>query len=899
MRFRVIWAVLRRDFTGYFTSLTGYVFITLFIGMCSFLQFWQDDFFKNNLANLATLNELYPVLMLFIVPAITMSAWADERRQGVDELLLTLPITDFELVAGKYLGALSIYTVSLGFSLTLLGFLSWLGRPDAGLIFANYYAYWLLGAALLAIGMVGSVLTDNLTVGFILGSVLCAVPIFIERAGRLLGGVLEKWFEVLGATPKFEEMTRGVVPISAVLYFLVVAGVFFYINLVLVGRRRWPPQSFRIGPGFEFRTYSAHLGLRATAALIAGISLVTLVGRAHLRADCTAEGLHSLSKTTRDIVEKIDPANPVFIQAFVSRKVPRSYVETRENLLNLLREYAALGGERIRINIVEAEKYTDSAREAEDRFGIRPIQLTQESGGRSETTDVFLGVAVTCGADEVVTPFFFRGLPIEYELTRSIRVASRPVKSGAAGAKGNRLKVGILETDLKPFGGFDINTMQSQPAWELVEELKRQYEVVNVPAGGGPMGAPPTPYPDDLAVLIVLQPSSLTEPQMHQLLLYIKSNKPVLLLDDPMPWSYQGSPASEKQKGGNRNPFNQGGQQPEAKGNVNELMMLCGLRWDTAEIAWDTYNPHPDYATLDPEFIFTGSGSGAKAAFNANELTTAGLQEIVSIFPGCVEPRGTPGVNYIPLLSTGKNSGVLRFDEIMERNFMGSRMKPDRRHVPGGRELTLAARCSGMVNVIFVADVDFISQAFFNIRRENRETLELDNVTFFLNCVDQLSGDESFIELRKRRRKHRTLERLESKERVFDEQRLKDVKEASDAAEKKLKDANDRLKEAVAEIDKRTDLDDETKRQMMDMKRRAEQTRVDEESKRIQDEKGRAIEKGRAWANSEIKKIQDRIRWMSTLLPPIPPLLIGLVVFFVRAARERGMARGDRWVGGK
>ncbi|MCE9583480.1 MAG: Gldg family protein [Planctomycetes bacterium] len=885
MRFSVVWAVLRRDFVGYFTSLTGYVFITLFIGMCSFLQFWQDEFFHNNLANLSTLNVLFPVLLLFIVPAITMSAWADERRQGVDELLLTLPVSDLELVAGKYLGALGIYTVSLGFSLTLLGFLSWLGRPDAGLIFANYYAFWLLGAALLAIGMVGSVLTDNLTVGFILGAALCAVPVFLDRVGQLLGNLplvgklLGRWCTELGASPRFEEMTRGVVPASGVLYFLVVTGVFFYINLVLVGRRRWRVPMFGL-----------HLAARASAALIAGISLVILMGRTNLRADCTAEGLHSLTKTTKEIILQIDPQNPVLIQAYVSKTVPRNYVETRENLLNLLREYAAIGGERVRLNVIETEKFSDQAREAEERFQIRPVQLTQESGGRSETIDVFLGIAVTCGADEVVTPFFFRGLPIEYELSRSVRTVSRPVKAGAEGEKSNRLKVGVLDNDVKPFGGFDFQTMGSQPQWEFIEELRRQYQVVQVPVAG--------PYPPDLALLIVIQPSSLTQPQMQSLTKWIHDQKPTLLLDDPFPRSFAGSPPSEKQKGGSKNPFQQGAPPPEEKGNFGEVMMLCGIRWDTAEVAWDMYNPHPEYSWLDPEFVFTGAGNGAKDAFNPNELTTAGLQEVLTIFPGCIEARGTPGANFIPLLTTGKNSGTLLYEDILEKTFFGQRFKADRKHVAGTRELTLAARASGSVNVIFIADVDFISQAFFDMRRENRESLELDNVTFFLNCVDQLAGDESFIELRKRRRKHRTLERLEAKERIYDEQRLKDVKEATEAAEKKLKDANDRLKEGVEEINKRTDLDPELKRVMMEQKRQVEQKRVDEETKKIDDEKGRAIDMSKARSSTEIKKIQDSVRLLSTLLPPIPPLLIGLIIFFVRIGKERGLARGDRWVGG-
>ncbi len=878
----VIKALCKRDLRLYFSNPTGYVFITLFIFLSAAAAFWQERFFLNNLSNLDQLNTMFPFLLMLFVPAITMGVWADERKQGTDELLLTLPATDLEIVVGKYLSTFGIYTAALLLSLSHLVVLFWLGKPDLGLMAANYVGYWLIGAAFVSLGMFASLLSRNVTIAFILGATFCALFVHLAPIGGILGESVARALLPLTVWESFSDFSRGVVSLSGLLYFASVTATMLYLNIIVIGRRNWPRRADGYKMGF-------HHTVRAVAVVVAVVAFNALVGRLSPRVDLTAERLHSLSKETRRLLREIPKDRPVLVQAYLSKNVPTSFVQTRANLTGFLKEFDAAGGGRIEVLIHDTEPFSKEARDAREKFGILPVEVPVVAG-RVQNTQVFMGVAFTCGAGEDVIPFFDRGLPTEYELARSIRVVSGT----------QRKKVGVLNTAAKLFGGFDFSTFQSQPGWPVVEELKKQYEVVQISATDA--------ITEKLDALFVALPSSLPQQEMDNLAAYIEAGNPTLLLDDPLPIvDVALSPTEEA--GAEVNPFMRGrGPQPKPKGNINAFMQRLGIRWYTGQVIWDPYNPHPDLANLPPEIVFVGRGNNNPESFNPRYPATAGLQEVVFMFPGTIgEAPGSP-YSFDALVRTGTMSGALYYEQYVQKSFFGTQLvNPRVPRRPSANDFPLAAYIHGgsagadsltsigkKVDVIMIADLDFVSNQFFEIRKRGIEGFNFDNVTFIMNCIDMLVGDDSFITLRNRRVKHRTLETVEAKTREYVERSGAEEHEAELEAQRALAEAQGRLDQKVREVRGRADLDDQAKEIMARNLQEVESRRFEAMKTTIEAEKDAKLQRSKEKMESQVRNIQNGIKLLAGLAPPVPIFVVGIVVFLRRRKREKEGAAAAR-----
>ena len=326
---RAGYAVMKRNFIGYFSNPTGYVFLCVFVLLASFSAFWPNEFFNANLANLDQLNRFFPLVMLVFIPAITMSIWAEERRQGTDELLLTLPAGDFDIVMGKFLAAASIYTCSLIFAQlsTYIVLISLTyGELDIGLLCSTYLGYWLIGLAMLAIGMVASFLTSNLTVGFILGALFNAPLVFAMWADSRQ---LSDW----SLASQFGDLGRGVISLSSVTYFVMVAVAGVYLSIVLIGRRHW-------AGGRDGHSLGGHYLVRILAVVVFAASLnILFSNRLLVRGDVTENKTSSLSPSTKQLLNTLKPEHTIHIDAFVGAQIPQEYVKTRFELISMLKEF--------------------------------------------------------------------------------------------------------------------------------------------------------------------------------------------------------------------------------------------------------------------------------------------------------------------------------------------------------------------------------------------------------------------------------------------------------------------------------------------------------------------------------------------------------------------------------
>ena len=900
VHFRVVWALAKRDLLMYFSNPTGYVFITLFILLSAAAAFWQDQFFLQNLANLDQLNAIFPFLLLFFIPALTMSVWSEEKKLGTDELLLTLPATDLEVVLGKYAATLGIYSASILLSLNYVLVLFYLGSPDLGLMFSNYVGYWFIGAALIAVGMLASLLTRNATIAFIVGAVFCGALILMAPAVGTFSQGLERVIRAFVMGTHFQDFSKGIISVTALLYFSAVGAFFLYLNVLVLSRRHWPARA----DGYPMWIHHA---VRTVAIIVALASIGAVLARASRRLDVTAEQLHSLSGETRTLLDGLPSDRPVFIQAFISPTVPEPLVQTRANLISMLEEIDALAGPRVEVLIEDTEPFTEAARDARETFGILPRPVRDVGSARSEVKDVFLGLAFTCGAEEQVIGFFDRGLPSEYEIMRSIRVV--------AGTQ--RRRVGIVTTMMDLVGGVDYERNQFAPRWSVVSELLKQYEVYPID--------PDYPIAQDVDALVVPLPSSLQTDQMMNITDFVRSGNPALILVDPLPAVNPTLSPTEWVGDGNPVTYPPGTARPGPRGNVRQWMRELGVDWEPTRILWDSYNPHPELAYLPEDVVFLGLGNENEATFNIDSAITSELQELVFLYPGFLHPVEDERVEFEPLLQSGAASGTNGYFSIVGQTALGPQMIPDPPRRQDEQDYILAARVRstappvdtarseavtegdqdagasesasdlGPVDIIVVADLDFVSEQFFAIREQAPGDLSFDNVTFFLNAMDMLVGDESFVNLRSRRARHRTLERVEARTAEFVAQRTLEEQQAEEEAEEALKEAQGRLNDRVAELQSRADIDAQTMQIMVRNLEEVESRRLEVLATNIETEKETKIQASRENMESQIRQIQTSIKTFAILLPPVPVLLVGVAVLIRRQRRAReGAAAAHR-----
>lgn len=899
-------AVARRQLFSLLANPLGYVFIFAFVVIAGAFLFLPDTYYTRNIADFGPLFTVMPWLLVILLPALAMGSWATERELGTEELLLTLPLGILDAVLGKFLAVVGYFTIALLCSLTNLVVLSWLGTPDIGLIIANYAGWWLAGVAFAGLGVLASVQVGMPAIAFVIGVMYCAIV--------MLGARMVDWFE---------PFNRGVIPFGGVITALAASIAALGVAVFMLSSRRWRP------------TNTQQIAAQVVAVAF-GLLLAVNVGRlAYMKnvdADVSSEGLSSISVTSTEIIRKVE--NPVTIVAFISDNLPDDLRLKGQEVLDKLTALERSSGGKVTVEKSFPKNPLDAdGQRATREFGLKPFQATVETVSGRKPQDVFLGAAVVSGSRTQLINAFDPGLSVEYELVRAVRTvgsAKRPV-------------VGIGQTDLKITADFDFQTGQMRPAWELVEELKKQYEIREVSFDAD--------VPPEVEILVVPLPSSLTQPQIEKLHDYVWSGRPALILEDPLP-AFSGpmlAPSQPKRSGGN--PMMQQ-QAPEQKGDIGALYRALGLDFNLNSIVWSDFNPsHTFRARMPPAIVWVMRD---QQSIESNVVTT-GIDSVVLPFPGAITiaDNKPESLTVTPLLrpAQGTKWGRHQFSDYFSQGFMGMQQTEPKRYIPGdaAKRPALAVEVTGVmpsafakpdpdakpadkpaaegekkedaadpvaevktktgvpsakpVRVIVIADTDFASNGIFGLYRNVGNDMSRDdaavlrglrNVQFIANAVDALAADQDFLALRTRRPQARPLDRIQNV--IVETTRVKRemLESAVNKAETAIANANAEFAKANEKIDAQGDLDESAKLQLKASRESEESRKLTKTLAEIEYQKNVDTRDADIIQDQTIGRHLLSIKWFAVGIPACVMLILVLAVASLRLRSERSHIPASR-----
>jgi ABC-2 type transport system permease protein len=422
-------ALTRKELRTYFGSPLALIFLGTFLAVTLFAFFWVEGFFARNLADVRPLFRWMPVLILFLVAALTMRQWSEEQRSGTLEVLLTLPVRPAELVLAKFLAVMALVALALALTLFLPITVSLLGPLDWGPVVGGYLAALLLAAAYTAMGLLVSSRTDNQIVSLILTSLLCGIFYLVGTNGvtGLVGDVLGSVLRGIGTGSRFESIERGVVDLRDLIYYLSLTGIFLTLNVLSLDSKRWSR-----GP----RTAAYRRRMVLTAMLIVtNLALVNawLFPLGALRADLTAGREYSLSPVTKDLVKNLD--EPLLIRGYFSARTHPLLAPLVPGIRDLLREYEIVSNGKVEVEIIDPSENEELEAEANQIYGIRPSPFRIADRYEASIINSYFDILVRYGDQHVTLGFDdlievqsrASGLPdvrlrnLEYDLTRSIK----------------------------------------------------------------------------------------------------------------------------------------------------------------------------------------------------------------------------------------------------------------------------------------------------------------------------------------------------------------------------------------------------------------------------------------------------------------------------------------------
>ncbi len=503
----------RKELNSYFGSPMALIFVGVFIAATLFTFFWVDAFFSRGIADVRPLFNWMPLLLIFLVAALTMRQWSEEQYSGTLEILLTLPVRLVDLVLGKFLAVMTLVCVALALTVFLPLSVALLGNLDWGPVIGGYLAAVLLAAAYAAIGLYVSARTDNQLVALIGTGLLGGAFYLVGARGftDFFGDQLTEIFRALGSGARFESIERGVIDLRDLAYYLSMTGIFLTLNVLALERHGW-------SEGENTLLHRRRISLTVALVIVNLVALnVWLFPLRGVRIDLTAQREYSLSHTTRDLLTNVQ--EPLLIRGYFSDKTHPLLAPLVPRIRDMLQEYRIASNGNLVIEIVDPLQDPEKEIEANQTYGIRPTPLQAADRYGSSVVNAYFDILVRYGDQHVVLNFGdlievepyrsgqidVRLRNLEYDLTRAIKKVIYGFQSidTILVAVGDQVKLTLYTTpSTLPESLVDAPAAIRRVAAEIESESggKFAFEMIDVDSADSPLSG------QDLYDLYGLQP---------------------------------------------------------------------------------------------------------------------------------------------------------------------------------------------------------------------------------------------------------------------------------------------------------------------------------------------------------------------------------------------------------
>lgn len=407
--------VFIKEFRSYFNTPIAYIFLIVFLAISGW--FLTSTLFLVGQTSIHGFLGIAPLLFLFFIPAITMRTIAEEERSGTMEILLTLPIKEWEIIWGKYLSSFALVMVAVGATLIYPISVHFMGHLDWGEVISSYVALFLLGGAFCSIGMLSSSLTSSQIVAFILGFLICFVFFILGKILAFVPTPFVSFVEYLSVDYHFEAISRGVIDSRNLIYYFSLSGFFLLLTF------------------FSFRKSKFKAVSVSTALTILGIIIVAnyLSYNLFARVDLTEGRIYSLSEGSVKLVGGLE--DPVIIKGYITRDLPFPYNAHSKYVTDLLEEYKARSKGKFRFSLISP---SDDETKLEARnVGIMPLAFSEIRADKYEIREGFMGLLFIHGDKREVIPAIEDISSLEYEITRKIRRITRKELNKIVFSKGH------------------------------------------------------------------------------------------------------------------------------------------------------------------------------------------------------------------------------------------------------------------------------------------------------------------------------------------------------------------------------------------------------------------------------------------------------------------------------